>query len=301
MICPKCNKQTKKAKFCTHCGENLEEHINAKKQAKADKFMKFKLKLLLILFIIFALLLSSIIALNIYFSERNFINYKVAIKPKSIEPVIDTNNTEDLIIEESTFKFELTEENKNEDYDRDNLTNEQEIALGTHIYFEDTDGDGLNDGAEVNNYKSNPLKASTSDDGISDYVKAKKSLDFNTVYDASTIPLENININSRITLIPSDLESQVTGTFREFSKDNNVNSTEDVFSVYSFKGKIEYILEKVNVVLLVEYNNQYTEFDDYTLKADKLIINIDSEDDNAKNFVITTKENYQNYLKGGNS
>ena len=48
------------------------------------------------------------------------------------------------------------------------MSNEQELQLGTNPDNPDTDGDGLNDGDEVNDYKTNPLKADTDGDGLND-------------------------------------------------------------------------------------------------------------------------------------
>ena len=54
------------------------------------------------------------------------------------------------------------------DTDEDGLTNLQEYELGTEPYNDDTDGDGLNDGEEINTYITDPLKVDTDDDGLED-------------------------------------------------------------------------------------------------------------------------------------
>jgi hypothetical protein len=58
-----------------------------------------------------------------------------------------------------------------EDPDRDGLTNLQEFQAGTDPNNPDSDGDGLNDGDEVNKYHTNPLLADTDGDGIPDGVE----------------------------------------------------------------------------------------------------------------------------------
>ncbi|WP_458210687.1 DUF7343 domain-containing protein [Haladaptatus sp. NG-SE-30] len=58
---------------------------------------------------------------------------------------------------------------KSSDVDGDNLTNEEEIELGTNVTSKDTDRDGLEDGEEVNDYKTNATKADTDDDGLRDH------------------------------------------------------------------------------------------------------------------------------------
>ena len=54
------------------------------------------------------------------------------------------------------------------DCDGDGLSNTVEAQLGTDPCDEDTDGDGLNDGDEVNNHGTDPTKSDTDDDGLSD-------------------------------------------------------------------------------------------------------------------------------------
>ncbi len=56
----------------------------------------------------------------------------------------------------------------NADRDNDGLSNKMEKELGTNPKKADTDGDGLNDGAEVNQVKTDPLKADTDGDGLND-------------------------------------------------------------------------------------------------------------------------------------
>lgn len=56
----------------------------------------------------------------------------------------------------------------NADPDQDGLTSKIEKQFGTDPKKADTDGDGLNDGAETNQYKTNPLKADTDGDGLND-------------------------------------------------------------------------------------------------------------------------------------
>lgn len=53
-----------------------------------------------------------------------------------------------------------------EDFDEDGLTNLQEYQQNTEPYNDDTDGDGLLDGEEVNTYFTDPLKADTDEDGL---------------------------------------------------------------------------------------------------------------------------------------
>ncbi len=63
-----------------------------------------------------------------------------------------------------------------EDFDRDGLTNTQELARGTNIRTADTDGDGLLDGAEVT-LGTNPLLADTDGDLIPDGIEVQTATD----------------------------------------------------------------------------------------------------------------------------
>jgi len=58
--------------------------------------------------------------------------------------------------------------NENADRDKDGLSAKMEKELGTDPKIADTDGDGLKDGAEVNQYATDPLKSDSDDDGLSD-------------------------------------------------------------------------------------------------------------------------------------
>lgn len=60
------------------------------------------------------------------------------------------------------------------DPDRDGLTNDQELQLGSDPNNPDTDGDGLSDKDEVVDYLTNPLKKDTDGDGFDDATEIKK-------------------------------------------------------------------------------------------------------------------------------
>ena len=55
------------------------------------------------------------------------------------------------------------------DSDSDQLTNVEEIALGTNALLSDTDGDGLNDYQETQIYNTDALTGDTDNDGVDDY------------------------------------------------------------------------------------------------------------------------------------
>ncbi len=62
----------------------------------------------------------------------------------------------------------FTGENLNSDKDQDGLTKREELELGTDPNNPDTDGDGLNDGAEMKQYNTDPKNADSDKDGLKD-------------------------------------------------------------------------------------------------------------------------------------
>lgn len=64
-----------------------------------------------------------------------------------------------------------------QDYDEDGLTNAEEYALGTDPQEEDTDGDGLSDGAEVNTHGTDPLSTDSDGDDMPDGWEVTNELD----------------------------------------------------------------------------------------------------------------------------
>jgi len=78
----------------------------------------------------------------------------------------------------------------NTDADNDGLTEREENQIGTDPNVSDTDGDGINDGDELNKYKSDPLVADSDKDGLNDYEEAIK---YNT--DPNSIDTDGDELN----------------------------------------------------------------------------------------------------------
>ena len=121
--------------------------------------------------LVLLIVVLSVIAFNVYN------DYK---QKKAVEEM-------NKFLHQSYLSYEMTEQinklkNLNIDSDNDGLDNVTESKIGTDFMNADTDSDGIKDGDEVNNYKTNPTKISSMDDGVSDIVKVVKGLDVNKKY-----------------------------------------------------------------------------------------------------------------------
>lgn len=63
------------------------------------------------------------------------------------------------------------------DVDGDGLREVEEVSIGTDSLISDTDEDGLSDGKEQIDYKSNPLEVDTDGDGIDDSTEITEGYD----------------------------------------------------------------------------------------------------------------------------
>ncbi|MEI6607436.1 MAG: CARDB domain-containing protein, partial [Verrucomicrobiota bacterium] len=97
---------------------------------------------------------------------------------------------------EKAFTLTLLDDNT-EDGDHDGLTDAEEDAHGTSRTHPDTDGDGLEDGAEVNTHHTNPTLADTDGDGLNDKTE-----------------LDNLGLGLNPTINQSALIAVITGTIR---------------------------------------------------------------------------------------
>ncbi|MDD2393733.1 MAG: hypothetical protein PHN99_06950 [Eubacteriales bacterium] len=168
------------------------------------------LKVFLIVIIVLALVTTGgFFGTKYYLAARE---RKAAIKSEELlmdTVIIDSDN--DLTAEtlpSSDYDF---------DYDGDGLTNKEEIDLGTDFFRTDTDGDGLSDFDEVRTHGSDPLKYSTSDDGISDLVKVLKDLDFNRAYTVAELDLQPVELADNLDFLPDDTDSEMLHVYETYS------------------------------------------------------------------------------------
>lgn len=304
MKCPQCgNELDANKKFCTKCGCNVEEYAKQQKakekEERAEKIYKIKKRIVLVLFLTLVIAIIVLIIFNLFGDKSHKSKEEYSVIENTTKNKEDSQTSE-ILYGGKDIEIEITEENKKLDFDKDRLTNEEEVAAGTNVNNSDTDGDGLSDYDEIKRYNSDPLKYSTSGDDISDYIKVKRDLDLNRKYTESEVKPEDVNPTYSVTLKPGDINSQYYGAFKEYGNDNNVKSTHNVFNLLDYEGTIEYNTGNENSILLLREGQKYSEFSNYKNEGGKLIITITKED-NYKDFVITTKDNYETYKKGASN
>ena len=155
------------------------------------------------------------------------------------------------------------------DPDEDGLTNAQEIELGTDPQNDDTDGDGLKGGEEVNDYHTDPLNPDTDGDEIVlGLDPLKPDTDDNGVLDCDEYFEQTVD-QSRF---DSDLfeDNLAVPSLLTVSAKGNVNSNIDI-SEYTghLKGEERVYVGKVIEITKSEINSgnlSFTLSEDYTVK-----------------------------------
>ena len=117
------------------------------------------------------------------------------------------------------------------DIDSDGLTNAEEIQYGTDLYTMDTDGDGIEDGIEVYETETSPLKWSSRDDGVSDleYHIVNQNKDFRTGWTQAN----EFNVKVRITK-PEDWLYYFTKVSTDVF--NELETISEAFRINEFSG-----------------------------------------------------------------
>ena len=84
---------------------------------------------------------------------------------QSVDAVVRSGNASGPL---DTASVDVTVIERQGDLDGDDLVNEREVSVGTDLRTNDTDGDGLGDGAEVDTYDTDPTNGDTDGDGLTD-------------------------------------------------------------------------------------------------------------------------------------
>lgn len=124
----------------------------------------------------------------------------------------------------------------NVDEDKDGLMTCVEEQIGTNPLIADTDGDGLNDGAEHNTYKTNPLNKDTDGDTLTDgmEVNTYNTNPLNKDTDADGL-MDNEEVNNyRTDPLDSDSDNDnlMDGAEVKTHKTNPLNPDTDAGSVF---------------------------------------------------------------------
>ena len=166
-----------------------------------------------------------------------------AIKFKNIENIAPKKSVE--VTFEDTSIYNSAKEGRIEGYkekesDIAGMTQYDKYEAGL-IPFDhsDTDGDGLSDKAEIEQYGSDPLKASTSGDLYSDGYKVKNGMDLSTVYEYDLPYVFPNNQCQEVSLVPtqaSDLNAVVRYAGR--AEDSYGFQSYLEYEIYSFSGTL---------------------------------------------------------------
>lgn len=248
MKCKFCGNELREgAVFCGNCGNRipLEENIDKKALKKIRKEKKKKEKkpmgcggclLELILFIILVILIVLGISKGIDWYKNNKFN-------KFIE--------ENVLVQKNE-KIKLTETEKNEDWNNDGISNKDALDLNLNISVLDSDGDGLNDADEINIFKSNPLRYSTSGDIYSDGYKVKNGYDINVKYDTfRTIETSNKNLQ-----LEGNDAYDMNAYYKEYTGTipSGYYLGHQPFKVFSFNGEANLTMDDPNNYEVVSYD-----------------------------------------------
>jgi len=197
------------------------------------------------------LLIFILIIIVIAVGVRLYSNHKLKNQSQAITNMIEREyltgldfTKEDLLIEGL-------------DSDSDGLSNIEEDKLGTNIFIKDSDLDGIYDGAEVNEYGSDPLMYSTSGDTISDSVKIKLDMDLTKKYSKkeSKSDKEEVIID-HVMLVHESLNSEVRYIIQEYEGDlfKGTKTLVKPFTLFDADGVIKIQLDQVEDVVVVAYD-----------------------------------------------
>lgn len=115
-----------------------------------------------------------------------------------------------------------------EDYDKDNLSNGNEVTAGTDPASDDSDYDNIKDNKELDTYHTDPLKEDTDGDGASDGWEIENGFNPLERNDSFNVD-EALTADSGITVsVSTDLPGELADTVSITSVENNELLTEDI-------------------------------------------------------------------------
>jgi len=125
----------------------------------------------------------------------------------------------------------LPEEYLSDDFDKDGLTNKEEIENSTNLYKPDTDDDGISDYDEIKKTKTDPTKWSSEGDNVSDLVHVIKGTEVTVGYTPTDIS------GFKVYLTKSDdlmwiISKASTNVF------DDLETVSEAYMIKNFSGKI---------------------------------------------------------------
>jgi len=177
---------------------------------------------------------SDISGFNVYSANENELFFQKVAHVSAIESFLETGDqwAQDFSVDVIFYAVSAVDNDGNEsffsnivrnnDQDDDNLSDADEIALGTQIDQPDTDGDEIIDGDE-GYYGTNPLAMDTDGDTIIDYIEIQADTD---PLDPESFPLKgDINGDNVVNLEDVILSLQI---LTEISHEQFTNKTNEV-------------------------------------------------------------------------
>ncbi len=107
--------------------------------------------------------------------RTGYVFYGWSTFPEAVAWIYDPVDFDTYLVSENTVFYAIWE-SEEEDIDGDGLSYKEEAQYGTGSFLYDSDKDGLCDGDEVLEHKTNPLDADTDDDGVADGLEVSLGL-----------------------------------------------------------------------------------------------------------------------------
>lgn len=266
MKCTKCGNEVKEGYvFCTICGTRMmvegikskheismtQNLLNSIPDNKKDKKSGGGCCGCFIIFLILILLVFGIVKGISWYKEYQFNKF-----------------IEKTILVDDSFKAELTEQEKSEDWNNDGITNGDAEKVGLNVTVLDSDGDGISDYDEINVYNSDPLKYSTMDDIYSDGYKLKNGKDILTKYETFDI-LDTVNPFIKVEIDDAHDMSYVYKDYDGIIPDGYYLGFQP-FRMFSFVGEVDIEFDNPNKYEVIS-------FDLITYEVKKLKSKVDNQ------------------------
>lgn len=158
---------------------------------------------------------------------------------------------ESLLVDKDV-NLNLTDEEKSQDWNNDGITNEKAEEIGLNIVVSDSDGDGLSDADEINIYKTNPLKYSTTDDIYSDGQKVALGYDLTKRYKTFAI-LDTTNEHVKVEIDDAHDMGYYYKDYNGLVPDGYYLGFQP-FRLFSFEGEVDVELDDTKNFRVISYD-----------------------------------------------